>query len=59
MDILAQLLLAIAVLFLLAIALGLLGVVGRILHWARGAWMPNNPSYDQPPEDRDEWRFTV
>lgn len=38
MDVLAGLLFLIAVLFLLAVALGMLGVVGRALHWALDSW---------------------
>jgi hypothetical protein len=58
MGILLQLLLTIAVLFLLAIALGLLGIVGRAVLWVRWAWM-DHPSEDQPPQDCDERRFTL
>jgi hypothetical protein len=58
MGILVQLLLSIAILFLLAIALGLLGVVGKALYWVRWAWMAH-PSDYRPSEDRDEWRSTL
>jgi nitrogen fixation-related uncharacterized protein len=38
MDILAKLLFLIALLLLLAVALGMLGVVGRALHWVLDSW---------------------
>ncbi len=38
MDILANLLFLIVVLVLLAVALGMLGVVGRALHWVLDSW---------------------
>jgi hypothetical protein len=37
-DVLGRLLMLIALLFLLAIAIGMLGVVGRVLHWMFDAW---------------------
>jgi uncharacterized membrane-anchored protein len=37
-DAVARLLFAIILLFLVAVALGLLGVVGRVLHWVIDAW---------------------
>jgi hypothetical protein len=47
MDVLADLLFLIAVLFLLAVALGMLGVVGRALHWVLDSWGGRDP---------DRWR---
>jgi hypothetical protein len=38
MDLVLKLLLAIVVLLLVAVALGLLGVVGQVLHWVFEAW---------------------
>lgn len=38
MDVLAGLLFLIALLFLLAVALGMLGVIGRAVHWVLDSW---------------------
>ena len=42
MDILTKLLFSMAVLFLLAVTLGLLGVVGHVAHWVFDAWSGGN-----------------
>jgi hypothetical protein len=44
MDILGKLLFLIALLFLVAVALGMLGVVGRALHWVRDSWSTGDPN---------------
>jgi hypothetical protein len=43
MDILGKLAFSILLLFLLAVALGLLGVVGRVLHWVFDSWIGGDP----------------
>jgi hypothetical protein len=43
MDILGKLLFLIALLFLLAVVLGMLGVVGRALRWVLDSWSGREP----------------
>jgi len=47
MEVLVTLLFLIALLFLLAVALGMLGVVGRAVHWVLDSWSGRDP---------DRWR---
>jgi hypothetical protein len=48
MDVVAKLLFVILVLMLVAVALGLLGVVGHALHWVFDAWSGDTNDRPEP-----------